>query len=293
MKPVPFSYVAPSSLDELMAILASREDAAETATLAGGQSLMPLMALRHARPRTVVDINRLEAELGAISAQGSAVRMGALVRQRCAERHPEVAQRVPLLPEALPVCARPAIRTRGTICGSLAYADPAAEIPVVASAVDATMVASGPRGDRAIAAAEFFVGPYSTALATDEFLSAAVFPELPPGTGTCFLEISLRYADRPIVAVAAAVTLAGGMISQARVALGGVGARPVRAAGAEAALSGQAPGRYALDSAAAIAAEGIDSDSDLRASSAYRRQAARVLVRRALVTAATRAAALV
>jgi aerobic carbon-monoxide dehydrogenase medium subunit len=289
MKPVPFSYVAPASLDELMPILASRDDAADTAILAGGQSLMPLMALRHARPTTVVDINPLDEALGVIRADGPAVRLGALVRQRVAERDARIAQRVPLLAEALLLCARPAIRTRGTIGGSLAYADPAAEIPVVASAVDATMIASGPKGERSISAAEFFVGPYTTALATDEFLSAAVFPDLPPGSGTCFLEISQRHGDRAIVAVAAAVTVADGTISVARVALGGVGARPVRAAGAEAVLTAQAPDRAALQSAAAIAAQDIEPDSDLRATAAYRRQATRVLVRRALTTAVQRA----
>jgi carbon-monoxide dehydrogenase medium subunit len=289
MKPVPLSYVAPGSLDELMPILASRDDAADIAILAGGQSLMPLMALRHARPSTVVDINRLDEELAAISADGRAVRVGALVRQRVAERDARVAQRVPLLAEALPVCARPAIRTRGTVVGSLAYADPAAEIPVVATAVDATMIASGPRGERTISAAEFFVGPHTTALATDEFLSAAVFPDLPPGSGTCFVEISPRHADRAIVAVAAAVTVSDGTISAARVALGGVGPRPVRAAGAEAGLAARAPDRDALQLAAAIAARDIEPESDLRATAAYRRQVTRVLVRRALTTAVRRA----
>ena len=289
MKPVPFSYSAPASLDELTEILASREDAASTAILAGGQSLMPLMALRKARPTSVVDINGLEDELGAISAEGSALRLGALVRQRVAERDARVAERVPLLAEALPLCARPAIRTRGTIGGSLTYADPAAEIPVVARAADATMIASGPRGVRGIGAAEFFVGPYTTALATDEFLSAVDFPELRPGTGTCFLEISQRHGDRPIVAVAAVVTLAEGRISEARVALGGVGARPVRAAAAETALAGQEPDRDALELAGSIAGQDIEPDSDPRASSAYRRQATRVLVRRALTTAVRRA----
>lgn len=289
MKPVPFDYVAPGSLDELVALLASRDDPAESVILAGGQSLLPLMALRLSRPSAIIDINRLDEALGETSVEAGGLRLGALVRQRGAERDPRVARRAPLLAEALPMCARPAIRTRGTVVGSLAHADPAAEIPVVASALDATMIAVGPRGERHIAAPEFFTGWYTTALAADEFVAAAVFPQSPPATGTCFLEISQRYADRAIVAVAAAVTVADGTIGQARVALGGVGPRPVRVSATEAALAGTRAKSDALHSAAVIAAEEIDPDSDIRASAAYRRQATRVLVERALTTAIERA----
>jgi aerobic carbon-monoxide dehydrogenase medium subunit len=289
LKPVPFDYVAPGSVKELVALLASRDDPAESVILAGGQSLVPLMALRLSRPSAIIDINRLGEALGETSDEAGGLRFGALVRQRGAERDHRVARRAPLLAEALPMCARPAIRTRGTVVGSLAYADPAAEIPVVASALDATMIAVGPRGERRIAAPEFFTGWYTTALAADEFVAAAVFPQLPPGTGTCFLEISQRHGDRAIVAVAAAATVADGTIGRARVALGGVGPRPVRARATEAALAGTRAESDALHSAAVIAAEEIDPDSDIRASAAYRRQATRVLVERALTTAIERA----
>jgi carbon-monoxide dehydrogenase medium subunit len=289
LKPVPFTYTAPESVDELRRIVAERDDASDTAILAGGQSLMPLAALRRVTPTTVVDINGLAHELGAIESRTGGLRLGALVRQRAAERDTTVAARIPLLAEALPLVAKPAIRTRGTIGGSVAYADPAAEIPLVAVALDAAIIASGPRGDRSISAQDFFVGPYANALAVDEFVSAVEFPDLPPGTGTCFLEVSPRYADRAIVAVAAAVTLDGGTVAQARLALGGVGATPMRAHRAEALLQGQAAEPEAIDAAAAMAAEGIDPDPDLRANAAYRRHVAGALSRRALTTAITRA----
>ena len=289
MKPVAFTYTAPGSVDELRRIVAERDDAADTAILAGGQSLLPLAALRRVAPTTVVDINGLERELGAIEHGAKGLRLGALVRQRVAERDAVVAARIPLLAEALPLCAKPAIRTRGTVGGSLAHADPAAEIPLVALALDATIVASGPRGERSIGAQKFFVGAYANALAVDEFLSAVIFPDLPPGTGTSFMEISPRYSDRAVVAVAAAVTLDRGTVAQARLALGGVGATPLRARGAEALLQGQEVDAEAIEAAAAAAAAEIDPDTDFRAGAAYRRHVAGVLSRRALRTAITRA----
>jgi carbon-monoxide dehydrogenase medium subunit len=289
LKPVAFTYTAPESVDELRRIVAERDDASETAILAGGQSLMPLAALRRVTPTTVVDINGLAHELGVIEHRAGGLRLGALVRQRAAERDTAVAARIPLLAEALPLVAKPAIRTRGTIGGSVAYADPAAEIPLVAVALDATIITSGTRGDRSIGAQEFFVGPFANALAVDEFVSAVEFPDLPSGTGTCFLEVSPRYADRAIVAVAAAVTLDGGTVAQTRLALGGVGAAPMRAHRAETLLQGQAAEAEAVGAAAAAAAEAIDPDSDPRASAAYRRHVAGALSRRALTTAITRA----
>jgi CO/xanthine dehydrogenase FAD-binding subunit len=289
MKPAAFDYIAPGSVEELLQLIADREDAADTAILAGGQSLMPLVALRHATPSCLIDINGLESELGQIELDGGGMRLGALVRQRTAERDARIAERVPLLAEALPLCAKPAIRTRGTIGGSLAYADPAAEIPLVALALDAEMAVSGPRGDRVVPAAGFYTGACATALAADELLSAVVFPDLPEGTGTAFVEISARYADRAIAAAAAAVTVQDGSIARARVGLGGVAATPVRARRAEAALTGQRPDAELLRSAAAIAAEDVDPSDDLRASAGYRKHVVGVLARRALTTAIERA----
>lgn len=289
MKLPPFNYLAPQSLEELTRIVAERHDAVDTAILAGGQSLLPLLALRRAKATTLVDINGLGSELGGIGENGGGLQLGALVRQRTAERNASVARRVPLLTEALALCAKPAVRTRGTVVGSLAHADPAAEIPLVALALDAVLTASGPRGDRMITAAEFFVGPFRTALDTDEYLTTVTFPELPEGSASCFLEISPRYADRAVVAVAAAVTRDGESISDVRLALGGVAPTPVRARHAEEALVGQTADGHAIAAAATKAIEDIHPDSDLRASGAYRRHVAGVLASRALVTAIERA----
>jgi carbon-monoxide dehydrogenase medium subunit len=289
LKPADFIYIAPRSVEELTRIVAGRRDAADTAILAGGQSLMPLMAMRLASPACLVDINGLAGELGGIGPNGAGIRFGALVRQRAAERDAEVTRRIPLLAEALPLCAKPAIRTRGTIGGSLAYADPAAEIPVVAVALDAMLTATGPRGDRSIAAADFFTGAFQNALATDEFLTSVVFPDLPEGSGTCFMELSERHADRAAVAVAAAATLEGGIVSIVRLALAGVAPTPVRARRAEAVLAGEVPEPDALDAAAAIASEDVDPEADARASAVYRKHLTRVLARRALATAVERA----
>jgi carbon-monoxide dehydrogenase medium subunit len=289
VKPAPFRYVAPSSVDELTRIVAEREDIADTAILAGGQSLMPLMALRYAQPTCLVDINGLAGELGRIGGDGDGLRVGALVRQRAAERDPGVAERVPLLAEALPSVAKPAVRTRGTVGGSLCYADAAAEIPLVAVALDAVMTAAGPRGDRAIPAREFFVGAYENALEVDEFLSGVTFRALPEGSGSSFLEISPRHADRAIIGVAAVVSGERGRVTDVRLALAGVAPTPVRATRAERTLGGQAPDPDAIAAAAQVAADDIDPDSDLPASADYRRHAAAVLVRRALQTAIGRA----
>jgi aerobic carbon-monoxide dehydrogenase medium subunit len=196
---------------------------------------------------------------------------------------------VGLLAEALPLCARPAIRTRGTIGGSLAHADPAAEIPAVALALDATLTALGPGGERTIPAASFFTGAYATALATDEILTAVTFPDLPERSGTCFLELSRRHADRATVGVAVAVTLDDGTAVAVRIALANVAATPVRAVRAELALTGRPADRDAVAGAAALATEGIDPPSDLHASSSYRRHVTGVLVQRALTTAIERA----
>lgn len=289
MKYAPFTYVSPTTVDELVRIVGERDDAADTAILAGGQSLMPRIARRLARPAYLVDINALADELGAIVANGTGVRLGALVRQRAAERDARIAQRIPLLAEALPLSAKPAIRTRGTVGGSLAFADPSAEIPVVALALDATVTATGPNGDRTIAATDFFTGPFQTALSTHEFLTDVLFPGLPDNSGSSFMEISPRHADRAIVCVAAAVTVDAGTVAAVRVSLGGVATTPVRARRAEAVLTGQAPDADAVDAAATVAAEDLSPESDLRASADYRKHVTRVLVRRALTTAIERA----
>jgi len=289
MKAPPFSYVAPQSLESLTRIVAERADPSEATILAGGQSLMPLLALRRAAPTCLVDINGLADELGQIAEDGDGVRIGAVVRQRAAERDPRVQRQVGLLAEALPLCGRPATRTRGTVGGSLAHADPAAEIPTVALALDAIVTALGPLGERPIPIADFLTGTFQTALAADEVVTAVTFPDLPDRSGTCFLEISRRHSERAVVGVAVAVTLDDGTATNVRIALANVAGTPIRASGAEAALAGQRPDADAVALAASVAAQDVDPPSDLHASATYRRHVVGVLVRRALTTAIDRA----
>jgi carbon-monoxide dehydrogenase medium subunit len=283
-----FSYLAPGSLDELVRILADEDP--DTAILAGGQSLMPLLALRRVRPRRLVDINGLAGEIGGVGGDDAGLRLGALVRQRTAERDPGIAARCPLLAEAMPLCGRPAVRTRGTVGGSLAHADPAGEVPTVALALDATLTATGSAGQRTIRAGDFFADSNVNTLRPGEVLTEVELPALPEGTGTCFMEVSRRYGDRPVVGVAAAVTIERGVAADVRVALGNVAATPIRAVQAETTLRGQECAPDAIASAAAGAAGDLQPPSDLHASPAYRRHVAEVLMRRALTTAIGRAA---
>lgn len=283
MKPAAFTYFSPSSLDQAVSLLA--DHAPEAKPLAGGQSLIPLMNFRLAQPRYLIDLNRIP-ELSYIREADGTLAIGAMTRQFEAERSELVGRTIPLLTEALRLTGHPTIRHRGTIGGALAHADPAAELPAVALALDAELVARGPAGTRTIPAREFFLGPLSTALAPDELLVEVRIPRLPPGTGWVFLELSRRHGDFAIVGVAAVLTLApDGRIGQASLALCGAGPKPVRAARAEAALAGSEPSEERFREAGEIAAQEIDPDSDLHASADYRRRVAAVLVRRALTEA--------
>lgn len=286
MKLPPFSYEAPTGLDEALGLLAEHGD--EAKVLAGGQSLIPLLALRLARPSVLVDLNGVSG-LAVIAEQPGAVRMGAMVRERAAERSAAVQQAIPLLAEALPLIGHDAIRTRGTIGGSLAHADPAGELPAVALALDATfLVASQARGERTITAADWFQGYFTTALEPDEILLDVTFPAARPETGTAFLEVSRRHGDFAMVGVAAAVTVEAGAITDARIALSGMADTPVRATAAEAGLSGAAPTLEAFTAAGQAAVDGLTPPADLHGTSAYRSQVGAVLVRRALTQAAAR-----
>lgn len=277
MKPPPFLYVAPTSLDEAVAAIAEHGDDAKV--LAGGQSLIPLLSLRLARPTALVDLNGV-TELAAIEVNG-AVRIGAMTRHRTLERSPDVARHVPLLAAAVPYIGHAAIRTRGTIGGSLAHADPAAELPAVALALDAAFEATSTRGTRTIGAADFFAGYFTTALEPDEVLTRITFPTVAPRTGVSVQEMARRHGDFAMVAVAASVSLDGDV----RIALINVADRPVRATEAELAMAAGSP----IDEVVALATRGLDPVSDLHASAEYRRTVAGVLVRRALTQAAERA----
>ena len=287
LKPPPFEYHAPESLDEALALLAAHGD--DCRPLAGGQSLIPLLSFRLARPAHLVDLNRATG-FPDIEGGAAGLSIGAMVRQRRAERSPVVREHCPLLSDALALIGHPAIRNRGTVGGSIAHADPAAELPAVAVALDAGLVVRGPEGERTVRAADFFVGHYSTDLQSDECLVRIDLPPWPPGAGWSIQETARRHGDFAIAAVAAVVQLdGGGTVADARLALAGVDDRPVRASAAEAQLVGSVAGPAAFAAAAQQAAVGIDPPSDLHGSAAYRRHVVQVLVRRALEAASQRA----
>jgi carbon-monoxide dehydrogenase medium subunit len=286
VKPAPFDYRAPTSVPETVELLA--EYGEEAKVLAGGQSLLPLMALRLARPGLLVDIGGV-AELRQSAVNGT-VELGAGIRQRSLERDPQMAEHCPLLAAALPLIAHPPIRNRGTIGGSLAHGDPAAELPTVAVALDAELVAIGVRGSRPIAAADFFLGHFTTALAPDELLVQVRFPSRSPNTGAAFDEISRRHGDFALVGCAAVVTLAGdGTIADVRLVFSGVASTPQRTVEAEAVLIGARPGAEAWAAAAAEVSRVLRPTADLHASAAYRRHVGGVLAARALDSAAAMA----
>jgi carbon-monoxide dehydrogenase medium subunit len=287
MKPAPFTYFAPHSLDEAVSLLG--QYGSDAKPLAGGQSLVPLMNFRLAKPRCLVDLNRIP-DLAYIRREDGTLAVGAMTRQFEAERSDLVRAAVPLLVEALKLVGHPTIRHRGTIGGSITHADPAAELPAAAAALGAELVIRSGRGSRTVPAENFFVGPFTTALAPDELLTEVRFPVPPPGTGYAFLELSRRHGDFAIVGVAALVRLAAdGTIEQASVVLCGAGPTPVRARQAEAALQGAAPTEDRFREAGELAAHEAQPGSDIHASAEYRRRVAAVLVRRALLAATERA----
>jgi len=289
MKPAPFAYYAPSSVADALDAIARAGDPDDLKVLAGGQSLVPVLNLRLAQPGTLLDLNKLERDWGSIELHPAAVRVGALVRQRAAERSPVVTEWCPLLAEALPHIAHVQIRTRGTVGGSIAHADPAAELPAVALAMDAQMRIIGPRGERSVPASGFFHGFFTTALASDELLSHIDFPRLPAGTGTSFVEVSRRPGDFALVAAAAVITVRENRIADARLAFAGVASCPVRSAAAESVLHGAEPSPAVLENAAQVAAGPLTPLADLHGSAGYRRHVARVLAGKALTTALDRA----
>jgi carbon-monoxide dehydrogenase medium subunit len=279
LKPPPFDYVAATSLEEAMSALAEGGDDAKV--LAGGQSLIPLLSLRLAYPSVLIDLNRVD-ELASTERVDGSLRVGAMVRHRTAERSKEVRAAVPLISEAMPFIGHVAIRSRGTIGGSIAHADPAAELPAVALALGATITArSSARGERTIAAADFFQGYFTTVLEPDEILISIDFPVLGENTGVAVEEVARRHGDFAMVGAVATVTKGRGDVTDARIALINVAERPVRALEAEQALVGGA----SIEEVAATAARDLDPSGDLHASPAYRKKVAGVCVKRALTRA--------
>jgi carbon-monoxide dehydrogenase medium subunit len=286
MKPAPFDLLRPQSIDQALAALQAHGDDAKI--LAGGQSLVPLMNFRLAQPRFLVDLNGISG-LDQIELNGQTLSLGAMVRQRDAERSPELAERLPILREALQQVAHPAIRNRGTVGGSLVHADPSAELPMLAMALDANFHLRGARASRSIAARDFYLGYLTTDIAPDELLAQIDFVMPPPSAGWCCMEVARRHGDFAIVAVAVLLDCGrDGAVNFARVALGGVGAAPLRVPSAEEVLVGARPDAELFRRAAEAAAQAVDPPADIHASSAYRRHLTGVLVRRALTTAASR-----
>ena len=289
MKPPRFDYLSPRSIDEALDILARHGD--EAKVLAGGQSLVPLLSFRLVRPAYIVDLNDVDGFAG-IRIDDGHLAIGAMTRQRAVETSPLVRERCPLLAEAMPQIGHVQIRNRGTIGGSLAHADPASELPAVVAALDGELVLRSARGQRVLKAEQFFVAYLTTAAAADELLVEVRVPVAPPGTGSAFLEVSRRHGDFALVGVAATLTLdEAGVCTAAAIALTGVGPTPVLARDSARALVGERPAAAAFEAAARRVAERVQPDSDLHASSDYRRQLASVLTRRALARAAERAAA--
>ncbi len=286
MKPPPFEYAAAAAVEEAVGLLAEHDGDAKI--IAGGQSLVPMLNFRLLGPALLIDINRI-AGLGAIEDTGGGLRSGALARHRVLETSRLVARRFPVLGAAIAQDAHLAIRNRGTIGGSLAHADPAAELPAMAVLLDARIEAEGPSGARSIAAGDFFVGPLSTALAEAELVTAIEFPALPPGTGWGFEEFARRSGDFAIAGAAATVTLAGGQVAEARIALMGLGDTPIRAGEAEAMLRNQRFDPDLVAAAAGAAREAVEPTDDLHASADFRRHLAGVLTGRAVAAAWRRA----
>jgi len=288
MKPASFAYHAPDVIEEVVALLEAHPF--EAKALAGGQSLVPAMNFRLATPAILVDLNRL-ADLDTIGlAPDGTLRIGAMTRQRAVERSPLVATHAPLLHDAMPHIAHPQIRNRGTVGGSLAHADPSAELPAVMIALDAGVRCLSGSGSRWVPAREFFVGLFATALEPGELVVEIAIPPAASGTGWAFEEVARRHGDFALAGAAAVVEVGEGKICRAaRVVLFGVGEGPVVVTQVTDTLAGRAlDDRAILDAANRVAGE-IDPPSDIHASSAYRRHLCRVLVHRTLARAAMRA----
>jgi carbon-monoxide dehydrogenase medium subunit len=284
MKPAPFDYVAPEDLDEAIGALATAGDDAKV--LAGGQSLIPMLALRLARPAVLVDINRLRGLDGIREASGM-LEIGALVRQRALERW--AAGRSPLFGAVLAAVAHPPIRNRGTVVGNVVHADPASELPALLLCLEGVVVARGPRGERMIPADRFYRAPLTTVLDGHELATAVRFALPPAGAGWGFAEVSRRHGDFALVgAVAVLAAASDGTVGRARLAFFGAGGTPVRGAAAERTLEGRVATPALIGEAARAAAAGLSPDGDIHATAEYRRRVAATLAERTLTAALAR-----
>lgn len=287
MKPADFEYFGPTTVDEAIRILAENKE--DVKVLAGGQSLVPVLNMRLARPKVLVDINGLH-ELAYIREERGGVAIGALVRHTEAERSDLVARQIPLLLEALPQVAHPQIRNRGTVVGSLVHADPASELTAVAVALGAEFKVSSSAGTKTVPAGDFFITYFTTVVEPGELVTEVWFPRQNPAAGSAFVEIARRHGDFAIAGVAAEVLKAAdGSCARARLALTGVADRPLRAKAAERLLAGSPLSDELFARAAEAAVADLDPTGDVHATAEYRKEIAGVLVRRALALAAGRA----
>ncbi len=288
MKPAPFKYYAPTTVDEALANLA--EHGWDAKALAGGQSLIPMMNFRIAQPAVLVDLNNV-SELFYIRPDNGGLLIGAMTRQAQVEHDPLVAERSPLVHEVIPQIAYPQIRSRGTFGGSLAHADPSAELVAVSLALNGRFRLRSQAGERWVSADEFFVGLFTTVLEPDELLVEVALPPMPPRSGWSFLQITRRHHDFCIAGVAVLVTLdEEGQCEQAKLVFLSVGDGPVIAHQAAEMLKGQVPTPELIRAAAEKAGEDeIDPGSDIHASTEYRRHLSKVLARRTLTQAFDRA----
>lgn len=279
MKPAPFDYVAPDSIEEAVRILA---DAGGGATvIAGGQTLMPLLNLRMSQPFILIDINRIAALKG-VSAQNGGLRVGPATRQCDALADPLLTQRLPVVVQALSHVGHHQTRNRGTFGGTVALGEPAAELPATCVALGATLELTSLRGTRRVAADQFYLGPYSTAIEPDELLTAIDFPDWPAGHVTLFREVAQRPGDFALTGLVGALELANGTIARAGIAWFGMGPTPIRARAAEAALTGKA--LHAIDPATVAAAAVSDTApfDDSHATAEYRRTVGRRIFEKTL-----------
>lgn len=288
MKPAPFEYHAPDSLEEALQLLREHGDAAKI--LAGGQSLVPAMNFRVVQPSVLIDLNRVK-ELGYIRAEDGSLHIGAMTRERALEFEASVSSRLPLLAEAMPHVAHPQIRNRGTLGGSLANADPAAELPVITTALEAHFRLSSASSERWVAASEFFRGLFTTALAPEEILVEVELPFLPQRTGWSFLEVAPRAGDYALMGVAVLLTLGTeGACQAVRLVYLNAGEGPVDAREAAESMIGHSPTEELFEAAAALASEKeIHPFGNVHASPAFQRHLAKVLTKRALRQAIQRA----
>ena len=289
MKPAPFTYHRPSSLDAALSLLTELTDAGEEAkVLAGGQSLLPVMALRLAAPAHLIDIARIPG-LDQITAGPDGVRIGALVRHAQAERSDQLARWAPMVHQAMPWIGHRAIRTRGTVVGSIAHADPAAEMPAVCLALGATMHVVSSVTERTVSAADFFTGYLSTALGENEILTAVEFPGWPDRTGSAVVELSRRSGDYALLGLACGLVVdEDNTIANAALGFFGAASTPVRVAEAEEALIGRLPTRGTFAVAAEVVCDLLEPTGDLHATADYRKHIAGVLTKRGLAEAAGR-----